>query len=172
MHKLNFSIDIKAPLAKVCQLMLDDAGYRQWTTPFHPGSFFIGDWQTGSTMWFVAEENGQQQGMAARANRLNCEKRIGGPQLIIVQNSGRPSDQPTDIIAQQEAPHAVLLNHRIDSFGVRDPFLLVQTDIEGRAKVRCPPLYNGAVDPACWRREAGKIKGLSGGSVAEDDDGM
>lgn len=66
MHKLNFSIDIKAPLAKVCQLMLDDAGYRQWTTPFHPGSFFIGDWQTGSTMWFVAEENGQQQGMVSR----------------------------------------------------------------------------------------------------------
>ncbi len=66
MHTLHFSIEIKAPVAKVCQLMLDDAGYRQWTAPFHPTSHFIGNWQTGSKMWFVAEEHGRQQGMVSR----------------------------------------------------------------------------------------------------------
>lgn len=66
MHKLNFTIDIKASPTHVCQLMLDDPTYRLWTAPFHPGSCFSGNWQTGSKMYFVAIENGQQHGMVSR----------------------------------------------------------------------------------------------------------
>lgn len=66
MNKLHFTIDIKASPAHVHQLMLDDPTYRVWTAPFHPGSQFVGDWQTGSKILFIAVEAGQQQGMVSR----------------------------------------------------------------------------------------------------------
>jgi uncharacterized protein YndB with AHSA1/START domain len=64
MKKLHFSINIKAPIKKVWHTMLDDSTYRQWTTAFHAGSFYEGDWQTGSIMKFLGpDENGSLGGM-------------------------------------------------------------------------------------------------------------
>lgn len=63
---LNFSVQIKAPCAKVYQLMLDEQGYRQWTQPFHPTSHYVGSWQTGQELHFIALDDGVPCGMLSR----------------------------------------------------------------------------------------------------------
>ena len=76
MQKLHFSIVINAPKEKVWNTMLEDATYREWTKVFSPesGSYFEGDWSTGSSMKFLGpEDNGTISGMYARIkeNRPN-----------------------------------------------------------------------------------------------------
>lgn len=68
MIKLHFSIQIAAPRAKVYQTMLADATYRQWTKVFNPGgSYYVGSWDTGSTIRFLGPDaEGNVGGMVAR----------------------------------------------------------------------------------------------------------
>lgn len=69
MEKLHFSIVINAPKAKVWSTMLDDATYRLWTNVFNPveGSYYEGNWSTGSTMKFLGpEKDGSVSGMYSR----------------------------------------------------------------------------------------------------------
>ena len=68
MNKLNFSIVINAPKKKVWHTMLDDATYRQWTTPFNEGSYYKGDWSKGSKIIFLGPnpETGKEGGMVSR----------------------------------------------------------------------------------------------------------
>ncbi len=63
MADLKFHTHINAPREKVWHAMLDDAPYREWTMPFFPGSYYLGDWSQGSTMRFLGPgENGEQDG--------------------------------------------------------------------------------------------------------------
>jgi len=74
MHKLNFSIVINAPKAKVWNTMLDDATYRVWTEAFTPGSHYVGDWSQGSKILFLGpNKTGGASGMVSRIkeNRLH-----------------------------------------------------------------------------------------------------
>lgn len=44
MTTLHYHITIRAPKARVYQLMLADASYREWTSEFAPGSYYKGSW--------------------------------------------------------------------------------------------------------------------------------
>lgn len=67
MDKMRFSILINAPIEKVWNTVISDADYRQWTEPFHPGSYFVGDWSQGSKILFLGPgENGVVGGMVSR----------------------------------------------------------------------------------------------------------
>ena len=68
MEKLHFSIVIDAPRQKVWDTMLNDATYRQWTEVFNPsGSYYEGDWTTGSSIRFLGpEKDGNVSGMVSR----------------------------------------------------------------------------------------------------------
>jgi len=67
MEKLHFSIRINAPKEKVWDSMLGDATFRQWTEPFHAGSHFIGSWDEGSDIKFLApNDDGTMEGMVSR----------------------------------------------------------------------------------------------------------
>ena len=57
MEKLTFTVDIDAPAETVWNTMLDVATYRPWTRVFHEGSFFIGDWELGSTIRFIGPDD-------------------------------------------------------------------------------------------------------------------
>ena len=48
--------------------MLVDQSYREWTSAFNPGSYFIGDWTQGSKMLFLGPdpETGEEGGMVSR----------------------------------------------------------------------------------------------------------
>ena len=67
MADLHYSIHIDAPRAKVWEVMLSDATYREWTKVFMPGSYFVGDWSEGSAMSFLgpSEGDGKEGGMIA-----------------------------------------------------------------------------------------------------------
>jgi hypothetical protein len=42
MKTLHFSIAVRAPLEHVWKTMLDDKGYREWTSEFSAGSYHEG----------------------------------------------------------------------------------------------------------------------------------
>ena len=63
MAKLQFTIDINAPKEKVWEVMFDDATYREWSAAFHEGSYFEGNWEKGSKMKFLADDDEGQSGM-------------------------------------------------------------------------------------------------------------
>ncbi len=75
MQKIQYSVVINAPREKVWNTMLSDETYRAWTMPFHPGSYFKGDWSEGSKILFIGpdEESDDEMGMVSRIaeNRLH-----------------------------------------------------------------------------------------------------
>lgn len=52
---LHYTATINAPVEKVWKIMLEDATYRQWTTPFGQ-SYYEGSWDKGSTIKFLGAE--------------------------------------------------------------------------------------------------------------------
>lgn len=67
MEKLRQTIFIKAPRERVWDVMLTDETYRQWTSAFHPGSYYKGDWSEGSKILFLGPNpDGGEGGMVSR----------------------------------------------------------------------------------------------------------
>ena len=67
MQTLQFSILIHADKKQVWDIMLDKQTYQQWTKEFGAGSYYEGDWDKGSEIRFLAQdEHGQLQGMFSR----------------------------------------------------------------------------------------------------------
>ena len=67
MKRLQFSIDINAPKEKVWNTMLNQDTYRVWADVFMPGSHYLGNWNTGSKILFVAPDtSGNVAGMVSR----------------------------------------------------------------------------------------------------------
>lgn len=65
MQKLQKTIFINAPVEKVWKTMLEDTTYRQWTEAFGKGSYFVGSWEKGEEMRFLAPDEGGESGMIA-----------------------------------------------------------------------------------------------------------
>jgi hypothetical protein len=88
MQKLHFSILINAPKEKVWHTMLDDKTYREWTTAFHPGSYYKGDWNKGSKILFLGPnpETGEEGGMVSRIAEHKPYEFISIEHLGIIQN--------------------------------------------------------------------------------------
>lgn len=54
-HKrLQFTIDIAAPAATVFRIMLDADAYRDWSSAFAEGSYYVGSWQQGGKIRFMS----------------------------------------------------------------------------------------------------------------------
>ena len=70
MKKLQFKVSIKAPVAKVYDLMLginSKSTYEQWTALFNPTSTYEVSWDKGSKMFFVGvDDKGEKGGMVSR----------------------------------------------------------------------------------------------------------
>lgn len=56
MKKMHYSVLVNAPREKVFKTMLDEATYREWTSAFSPGGYYVGDWSEGSTMRFIGSD--------------------------------------------------------------------------------------------------------------------
>ena len=66
MEKLSYSVTINAPVQDVWSTMLNDATYREWTSVFHSGSYYEGDWSQGSEIRFLGpDDDGSLGGMIA-----------------------------------------------------------------------------------------------------------
>lgn len=88
MQKLHYSIVVDAPKEKVWDTMLDDATYREWTAAFHPGSYYKGDWHTGSKILFIGPdpETGREMGMVSRIAENNPYEFISIEHLGIIKD--------------------------------------------------------------------------------------
>jgi len=51
--KLQFTVQISAPVQTVWNTMLDHPGYEQWTSHFCEGSTYAGSWEKGASIHFV-----------------------------------------------------------------------------------------------------------------------
>lgn len=70
MKKLQFKVTIKAPVARIYDLMLgisNKSTYEQWTALFNPTSTYEGSWEKGTKILFIGvDENGEKGGMVSR----------------------------------------------------------------------------------------------------------
>lgn len=78
MQKLQFQIEIQAEARKVYNTMLglpDKSTYEFWTSVFNPTSTFEGNWEEGSKIYFVGQdENGKRGGMVSRVEANQVAK--------------------------------------------------------------------------------------------------
>ena len=51
---LTFEIAIRAPRARVWDIMLDPVTYKAWTSAFCEGSYFVGSWDEGAKIQFLS----------------------------------------------------------------------------------------------------------------------
>ena len=86
MEKLQFKVNINAPVADVYDFMLgitSKSTYEQWTSLFNPTSSYEGSWDKGSKILFIGvDEKGEKGGMVSRIveNRPN--------QFVSIQHYG------------------------------------------------------------------------------------
>ncbi|CAM4298752.1 tungsten formylmethanofuran dehydrogenase [Flavobacterium terrigena] len=70
MEKLQYKININAPLTKVYDFMLglsNKSTYEQWTAMFNPTSTYEGTWDKGSKILFLGvDEKGEKGGMVSK----------------------------------------------------------------------------------------------------------
>ncbi len=88
MQKMHFSTTIHAPKQKVWDTMLENETYREWTTPFNPqGSWYEGDWNTGSKITFLGPgEDGKTGGMVSRIRENRPYEFVSIEHLGIIQD--------------------------------------------------------------------------------------
>lgn len=69
MNKLQFKINIQAPVSKVWNAMLgleDKSTYEFWAREFNPTSTFEGNWEKGTKILFIGvDENGEKGGVVS-----------------------------------------------------------------------------------------------------------
>jgi len=99
MQKLNFSIVINSPKEKVWNTMLEDKSYRIWTEAFAAGSHYVGDWNEGSKILFLApDEKGKLGGMVSRIKEIRKHHYISIEHLGMVQDG--EEDTTSDTVKQ------------------------------------------------------------------------
>ena len=99
MQKINFKIEINAPVEKVWNTMLDDKTYRKWTEPFAPGSHYKGDWSQGSKILFLGpNEKGIMGGMVSRIKENRKHEYISIEHLGVVSDG--KEDTTSDAVKQ------------------------------------------------------------------------
>jgi uncharacterized protein YndB with AHSA1/START domain len=87
MKTLHFSVRIEAPREKVWRTMLNDRTYRQWTEVFSAGSHFVGNWEKGSKILFLApDKNGKMAGMVSTIAENRPNEFISIKHLGVVSN--------------------------------------------------------------------------------------
>ena len=67
MEKIQFEVQIDAPVQKVWQLMFNHPTYEEWASAFYPGSTYEGNWSKGGDIRFVAlNDEVKKEGMLSR----------------------------------------------------------------------------------------------------------
>jgi hypothetical protein len=86
MKKIHFKIDINASKEKVWDTMLGEETYKEWTEVFAPGSHYVGDWNEGSKILFLAPKDNAQTGMVSRIKENRKYEFISIEHLGVVEN--------------------------------------------------------------------------------------
>ena len=88
MKKLRYSVQIDAPPPIVWNTMLEDETYRDWTSVFAPGSYYVGAWEEGSKMLFLGPdpEGGEPGGMVSTIQEVRPHRRVAIKHIGMVRN--------------------------------------------------------------------------------------
>ena len=73
METLEYKIEINAAPEKVWTTLWDDMSYRQWTSAFTEGSFYVGTWEEESIVKFFDPNN---NGMYSRVLKNEANKEM------------------------------------------------------------------------------------------------
>jgi uncharacterized protein YndB with AHSA1/START domain len=105
MNKLHFSITINAPREKVWDTMLRQDTYQIWTELFQPGSHYVGDWNLGSKIVFLApDETGQMSGMMGRIKENQPYENVSVEYIgvVLAGNEDTSSEEARSVAGAQE----------------------------------------------------------------------
>lgn len=143
METLHFSIRINAPKEKVWHAMLDDAGYRQWTSAFCEGSYYKGNWEAGSKILFLSPDG---EGMVSRVAENIPYRYISLEHVGLVSKEGEDTES--------EAAKVFSGAHENYTFGEKDGYteVLVAVDTTEAHK---------AMFEATWPKALARLKDLS-----------
>ena len=87
MQRVRYQISIDAPADTVWHALLDDAPYREWTSEFAAGSHYVGAWDEGEKMHFLApDDEGRLGAMVARIREVRPERYLSIEHLGVVQD--------------------------------------------------------------------------------------
>ena len=152
MEKLRQSIFINAPRERVWDVMLADDTYRQWTTAFHPGSYYKGDWSEGSKILFLGPgpDGAGEGGMVSRIRENRLHEFISIEHLGIVQNGVEDTESEE---ARKWAPAYENYTFAEKNGGTE---LSVEMDMESNAKETFERM---------WTEALSRLKELAEGDV-------
>lgn len=83
--RIQFSIEISAPVAKVFDIMLAPETYRDWTSAFMPGSYYQGSWSAGEKIRFLSPSG---EGMYAEIAEYRPNEFISIHHLGVIKENG------------------------------------------------------------------------------------
>ena len=128
--KLQYSVVINAPKEKVWETMLNKDTYEKWTDVFMPGSSYVGDWDEGSKILFLApDEIGKESGMVSR---IKENRRY---EYISIESLGLVSNGEEDISSQEAKEWAGSLEN------------YTFKDVDGKTELLVDLISDGDVDP-------------------------
>ena len=104
--------------------MLDDATYRQWTTAFSPGSYFVGDWSLGSKMLFLGPHS-DGSGEAGMVSRIADNKLY---EFLSIEHLGIVKDGVEDTTSEEAKKWSPAFENY--TFRAMDGGTEVQVDID------------------------------------------
>jgi uncharacterized protein YndB with AHSA1/START domain len=148
MQKLHYSIVINAPAAKVWSTMIDDATYRIWTEEFSPGSYYKGDWNTGSKILFLGPGEKGEGGMVSRIKENRKHE------FISIEHFGMVQDGKEDTSSEEaKAWSGALENYTfIDKSGATE----LRIDLTGNFADEFAKMFD-----EMWPNALQKLKDLS-----------
>ncbi len=91
-HRLQFSINIKADKEKIWNALWDDMHYRDWSGVFGEGShYFVDNWEEGSKIMFLSSDNSGIYSIIEKyvPNEIIQFKHIG----YVVNGQQQPADE-------------------------------------------------------------------------------
>ncbi|MCL7988149.1 SRPBCC domain-containing protein [Sphingobacterium sp. lm-10] len=95
MDRLNYTIDIHAPIDKVAATMIDRKTYQEWTKPFSSTSDFEGGWNKGDKICFTSlDRNGEKHGMLAEIVEHDPNEFISIHHYGMLQNGKKITEGP------------------------------------------------------------------------------
>ena len=77
MKTLTFEIAINAPRAVVWTNMLGAETYKVWTSPFCEGTYFVGSWDKGARIHFLAPSGDGMRGRPHTKTTSSSMRRAG-----------------------------------------------------------------------------------------------
>lgn len=141
MQKLRTSIFIQAPREKVWDTMLNEDTYRDWTSAFHPGSYYKGSWEKGSKILFIGPdpETGSDMGMVSRIAESTK------PEYVSIEHLGIIKDGVEDTTSEEAKKWAPAFENY--TFNERDggTELVVELDIGESEREMFEQMWTGAL---------------------------